>query len=262
MTPEWTQLPDNHDDAGPADAGPAGVPHVDRAVVDRTISHLGHRLSDGAAGDGIVTTLERICEGLVGVFGVSGSGLLILDDEAVPRYVVASDATARALEVAQEQLGQGPCVDALIDDVVVVVEDFTTDERWPDLAALVVPEGIVSMVGIPVELAGGAVGSLNVFRDRPWSWDPSELQALAAFNGLVEHALTIAMVAERNETLVQQLQHALDGRVVIERAVGLVMGRLGADAVTAFNELRSTARARRIPVRELATELLAELAGS
>ncbi len=228
--------------------------HIDQESLAATLQHLDE-LGPGA---GIVETLARLNDGVVAVFGMAGAGQMYLDEAAVSRFVVASDDTARTLEVSQEELGQGPCVDALVHDRTVTVSDFTTDERWPALSEIVVPRGIVSMVGIPIRVGGGAVGSVNVYRSEAHTWDDTEVAALSAFCSLIESALANALLTERHERLIGQLQQALDNRVVIERAVGLLMGRNGYDAVAGFNELRSLARRTRRKVRDVAAELVGE----
>ena len=228
--------------------------HIDQESLAATLQQL----DQPGIGDNIVETLSRLNDGVVAVFGMAGAGQMYLDETAVSRFVVASNDSARVLEVAQEQLGHGPCVDALIHDRIVTVSDFTTDDRWPELSTIVVPEGIVSMVGLPIRVGGSAVGSLNVFESTPHDWDDSELKALSAFCSLIESALAAAILGERHERLIGQLQYALDNRVVIERAVGLLMGRNGYDAVAGFNELRSLARQRRRKVRNIAAELVGE----
>ena len=229
---------------------------IDDGALAATIKRLGE--FDPQAS--VIDLLEQVNDGVVDIFEIDGAGLLFLDDEAVPRYVVASGGTSRILETTQEHLGAGPCVESLINDAVVTVDDFEVDGRWPELAAVVVPEGIRSMAGIPIKVGGGAVGSLNVYRSRPSTWSPSEHAALTSFNTLIESVLAMAIMADRHETLVGQLQQALDSRVVIERAVGLLMGRHDLDAVAAFRLLRSKARSQQRKIHEVAAELLDEAA--
>jgi transcriptional regulator with GAF, ATPase, and Fis domain len=230
------------------------VAEVDPDAVRAVVEGLEHR--DESVD--LVETLQQVNDGVVSLFPVSGAGMMFLDESAVSRYVVASDDRGRALEMAQEELGQGPCVDALVHDRVVTVEDFRDDPRWPALADIVVPVGVTSMVGLPLHLGGAAVGSLNLFRDAPSTWENGELDALGALTTVIESTVTSAVVARRQERLVGQLQYALDNRVVIERAVGLLMGRTGCEAVAAFNTLRSSARSQRRRVIDVAAELVGE----
>src|SRR5205085_3135960 len=86
------------------------------------------------------------------------------------------------------------------------------------------------------------VGSLNVYRNQPSEWSSEEIDAVRAYATVIEGVLHGALQVRQSDELAEQLQHALDHRVVIERTVGMTMGRERIDAVTAFNRLRDAAR--------------------
>ncbi len=218
------------------------------------------RLRRGHEGDGVQPALRDVCTAAVALFDVAGSGLMIVDEGAVLRYVTASDPAGRILEKVQEETGEGPCVETLIFDHVVTAVDVSTDERWPRLARRMADTPVRAVLGVPTRINGTAVGSLNIYRSAPHRWTDSEVDALRAFNGVVESLLTTAILAEAREEIVGQLQHALEHRVVIERAVGVIIGRRGVDAVAAFNHLRDRARAQRRKVAEVAAAIVAEAA--
>jgi GAF domain-containing protein len=226
---------------------------IEKTVLSDALRGLGDLETAEVALD---DALQRIVVAAQTVFAVTGAGLMLVDPDSVLRYVAASDEPGRLLEQAQEQAGTGPCVEALVFDRVVTTADLAQDDRWPDVSAMVVPAGVAAVLGVPVRLAGGAVGSLNVYCDRPHEWDDSELEAIGAFARLIEDHLAAAVLRHRRDTLVEQLQYALDHRVVVERAVGLIMGNEGLDAVAAFDRLRSVARSRRVRAAEVAEEVL------
>lgn len=172
------------------------------------------------------------------------------------RYAASTDAGARLLESVQETTGHGPCVQSLVDNAPVSVRDIAEDERWPDLAPVLVPSGIRSILGFPVRLAGSAIGSLNVYRATPYDWDESDHRALGAFDRVVEHLLIGAFAHERNEVIVKQLERALGARVDIERAVGVLMGAEGLEPAAAFERIRQAARAARRPVHDIAAQVV------
>jgi anti-anti-sigma factor len=238
------------------DAPGAPGAHIDPRALDESLDGLG-ALALGAAT--VEEGLERVLESTKRLFSVSGAGLMMTDTRSTLRYVVASDAPARALEAAQEELGEGPCVECLVQDRVIVCTDLATDERWPRLGPLVAPHGVRAVLGVPTRIGGTPVGSLNVYRDEPYEWDDSDVAAIAAFNGVVESLLGSAIAAHRRGRVVAQLQEALDKRIVIERAVGLLMGRHGIDAVRAFDVLRRAARSSRRTVGDVAQDVLGGL---
>ena len=228
--------------------------HIDPDVLTASLTRLQMReISSGP----VTSAIETVVAGVVDVFGVTGAGLMFIDDRDALRYAAASDEPTRVLESAQEHLGSGPCVDSLIYGTPFETADITVDERWPTVGEIVGPVGVRAVLGVPLMLGGGAVGSLNVYRNAPYDWDDSERAALRAFNRTIETLIAQAVLARRQETLVGQLQHALDHRVAIERAIGLVMGRHQLDAVDAYRRIRTVARGRRERVAQVADELLA-----
>jgi GAF domain-containing protein len=190
------------------------------------------------------------------LFDVTGCGMMLVGDDGELRYVGATDAAARALESAQEDLGEGPCVDCFVMGEPVATTDVMNDPRWTRLPERIRGHAIGGVLGTPTRLGGQTVGSLNVYRDGPYDWDDSDAAAVASFNAILEGLLGRAVAARRDELVVSQLQGALDRRVVIERAVGALMERHGTSAVSAFTALRRAARDRREPVARMAADVL------
>jgi GAF domain-containing protein len=231
----------------------AEVPNIDSAGLEAALEKLAG-LPQPRDLEG---TLQDVTEAIVALFTVTGTGLMFLDAKDALRYVVSSDEGGRVLEVAQEALGVGPCVDCLVLNTPIATDDVAGDERWPGLPERVVPAGVRAVLGVPVRVGRGAVGSLDAYYDAPHSWDNSEIDALRKFAGVIEGVIANALLAHQRGQLVDQLQYALDNRVVIERAIGLMMGRSGdLDAVAAFNRLRRVARTQRRRVAEVAADLL------
>jgi GAF domain-containing protein len=214
------------------------------------------RLRDKQSSTQLPSALEQVVQSATSLFAVTGSGIMFADDQHELHYVAASDGHGRHLEKVQEHAGRGPCVDALLLDTVIQTRDVTTDERWPVIHDELADTPVRAVVGIPVHLAGAAVGSLDAYHDGPHEWTEDEVRGMTAYAGLVESLLATALRAERHERLALQLQHALDNRIAIERAVGMVMARRGLEAVDAFNVIRNTARSSRRRVIDVAEELL------
>jgi GAF domain-containing protein len=228
--------------------------HVDADALAQSLADLS--LPDGEGSD-VQAGIARIVRGAAGVFAGSGVGLmLIAEDGHSLHYVASSDDVARRLERAHEQTGEGPCVDAFVRDDCVKTEDLAADSRWPDLRAALGDQPVRALLGMPTRL-GAPVGTLNVYCVEPREWDDSEVAALEAYNALLEARLAESLISQKHDTIVGQLQFALDSRVTIERAIGLLMGRDGVDGEAAFNELRRRARSSRRREQAVAEEMLA-----
>jgi GAF domain-containing protein len=134
--------------------------------------------------------------------------------------------------------------------------DVTIDERWPEIHDRLTEAGVRAVLGLPIAVAHTTVGSLNVYRPEPYEWDDSDENALHTYAALIEDVMTSGLLAEQRSELVEQLEGALDRRVTIDRAVGVVMGTEGLGPLDAFARLRRVARSRRIRAAELAQEVL------
>ena len=205
----------------------------------------------------LADAIQHAVDSAAALFAVAGCGVMFIDDAHALHYIGASDGHGRELEHVQQRTGTGPCVEALVEDRVVQTADVTTDERWPQIHADLAETRVRAVLGAPVHLGGVVVGSIDVYRDSVQDWENNVVEGLLAYAGLVERLLLSALRAERHERTVEQLQHALDSRVVIERAVGVLMERERIDAVEAFQRLRATARSSRRRVSEIAADLLA-----
>jgi GAF domain-containing protein len=227
------------------------VPTID----PETLSASLRRLS-GVQDEALEQALEHAVSACVDLFRVTGSGLMVADDQNTLRYVAASDGPGKQLELIQTETGQGPCVDTFVHDTVVTTEDLAADRRWPVDHGAFAGLGVRAMMGVPVRLGGIVVGSLDVYRDSPGTWDATEVAALQRYSDVIEATMHAALRAHSAGELADQLQYALDYRVVIERAVGYLMGRDGVDAVAAFDVLRRAARNQRRRIADVAQQLL------
>jgi GAF domain-containing protein len=225
--------------------------HIDEEALRSSLQ----RLRQAAFDADVVAVLKRTVNAVNDVFVYSGAGVMFITESGHLAYVAASDEGGRQLEEAQAAAGQGPCYDSYVYAREVVSPDLRADDRWPDLTTQL-PAQVRAVAGIPLLLGGGPVGTLNVYRDQPVEWDNSDIQALRGFSGLIAEILSAALAAADRGAVAEQLQYALDYRIVIERAVGYLMGAHGLTATTAFNLLRKRARDSRRRVADVAAEVL------
>jgi hypothetical protein len=122
--------------------------------------------------------------------------------------------------------------------------------------------GIRGALCVPVEVLGGPIGTLDLFTATPRAWDDSEVAAAHAYAGVVASLLGSAVAAHASSRLANQLQTALDSRVLIEQAKGVLMASEKVDAQTAFTRLRRQARNTSRPLPEVAREIIDGVWGS
>ena len=230
--------------------------HIDEQALRSSLQQL----REAAVDADVVAVMTRTVNAVHGVFGYSGAGIMFITQSGHLAYVAASDDGGRQLEQAQAEAGQGPCYDSYVYAREILSGDLRADDRWPDLLARL-PVQVRAVAGIPILLGGAPVGTLNVYRDEPTGWDDSDIRALRGYSGLIAEVLATALAAHQQGAVAAQLQYALDYRVVIERAVGYLMGAHGLTASTAFNLLRKRARDSRRRVADVAAEVLGESTG-
>ena len=208
----------------------------------------------------VIDFLHVLTDRSVQLLDVSAAGLLLADPRGELRVVAASSEAARLLELFQLQNDQGPCLDCFRAGQSVTVADLDAEaDRWPRFAAAARRAGFASVQALPMRLRDQVIGALNLFRAQPGSFDPTDVRV---GQGLADVA-TISLLHERSmrqsETLNEQLQTALNSRVIIEQAKGKLAERLGVDMEQAFSLLRASARTRN---RRLSDVALAFVDGS
>ena len=228
--------------------------NIDDAALAESLRRLTHSREDNGS---VVSALEAVLTACVDLFGVSGAGILVADEQDMLRYVAATSGPGRLLEKTEAEAGEGPCTEAFVKAQVVTSHDVTAEaERWPVLARAMADPPVRAVLGTPVRLGGVPVGTLDVYQEHAHEWDDSEVAALARYAEVISTTLTAALQAHTAGELARQLQYALDYRVVIERAVGFLMAKQSADAVAAFNALRQAARSRRTKIGLVAEHVL------
>jgi GAF domain-containing protein len=182
---------------------------------------------------------------------------MLVDTEGQLRWASASDQRAQTLEGGQERLAQGPCAVAFSQRLPAAIRDIRIEPDWAEFTQVLLSEGIIAALSVPVELDGGVIGTLDVYVGQPRDWDPSEVAALQAYAGLVASLLSAAVTAEVKGRLADQLQAALEHRWLIEQAKGVVMGREQVDAQAAFERLRGAARSSTRRLADVAKDVTA-----
>jgi GAF domain-containing protein len=206
---------------------------------------------------GLDAALDLAVAETAGLFGVDGAGLMLVDGDGALCSSTVSDRPGAMLESLQEQFGEGPCVDAFLKDAPVLADDLGADPRWPSVGPLAAGHGVRAVLGVPIDLRDGPMGTLNVYAAHPRGWDDSEVAAIQAYTRVIASLLRSAVQAHVSGRAATQLQHALDSRSLIEQAKGVLMERRGLDQQAAFELLRSRARSTRRRLQDVARETVA-----
>lgn len=206
--------------------------------------HTFVSLADSLVGDfDVVDLLQTLVDQVTLLFDASAAGIIIGPDPAHLEVVASTSEKSRLVGLMQLEVGEGPCVEAVTTGRVVSVADVREiSHRWPAFATEAAGAGYVSVHAIPLRLRGEVIGSLNLFREHEGVLNEADAVAAQALADVA----TISVLQERtirDSTVVHdQLRHALDSRVVIEQAKGVIAHTLGIDMDEAFRLIRREAR--------------------
>lgn len=222
------------------------------------LSHIIIEFSRRPVGKYDVTQiLDLLCSRVAEVLPVDGAGVMLEDDSGDLRFVAASDEKLDAIEALQIELGEGPCLRAYETGEQVVVTDLAMSKVFPDFGPRALDAGLKAVHSFPMRYEDDRIGALNLYRERPGPFSSHDQFAGQILADIATTAILNAQATEQSSRLVQQLQRALDSRVIIEQAKGTLAERWGVDVTEAFDRLRRYSRARGLKLREVAAEVVA-----
>ena len=207
--------------------------------------------------DSLAEALHEVIAAAIPLLRADGVGLMLADEQGSLGWVTATNEAERAFEQAERDLGEGPCVDAFTAGQVVRTADLRADPRWPRLAPAARTNQIRGVLSAPVLLDDQPIGTCNALTTVPRDWTEADAGAVRAFAGMLGRLIGSITDARHKTELTVQLQSALNSRVLIEQARGVLMERQGVDAQRAFELLRHRARSSERKLADVARELLA-----
>jgi GAF domain-containing protein len=197
-----------------------------------------------------------------GLVGSSAVGLLLADQRGHLRFMAASDEKTRILEIFQVQISEGPCFDAYRSGEPVINADLREAAgRWPEFTGYALDAGFRSVHAFPMRVRREVIGALNVFGSTVGgTLDAADVQIIQALTDVAAIGLLQERAVRRGEVLTEQLQGALQSRIVIEQAKGAVAQAHGISIDAAFTTLRGYARAHNRKLTDVAREVLSDAA--
>jgi transcriptional regulator with GAF, ATPase, and Fis domain len=204
----------------------------------------------------VIEFLHAVAGHCVRLLEVDAAGVMLSDQRGQLHATAASTESARLLELFELQVDAGPCLDAFRTGAQVVNADLqTSQERWPRFAEAAQASGFVSVHALPLRLRTTVIGALNLFRARPGVLSEPDVRTGQALADVA----TIGILAQRSltqaELLTGQLQNALNSRVIIEQAKGVLAERRRVTVDEAFVLLRSYARTHNLHLSDLARQV-------
>lgn len=227
--------------------------HASRLLLD-TFVELADTLASGYdIGDFLQFLVDRSSD----LLAADIAGVLLESPDGTPALAAATSQQMLDIEKLEISLEQGPCLEAYLTGAQVLAEDLQRcDDRWPEFTPRIVDLGMRSAAAFPLRLRSDRIGALNMYRSEPRAFASEEVrlgQALAdvAAVGILRERAVFA--AERRA---DQLQRALDSRVLTEQAKGVLVERHGMPPRAAFELLRRHARNDNRKLRDVCRDLM------
>jgi GAF domain-containing protein len=216
------------------------------------------KLADTLVADfDVLDLLHVLVEECTEILDTQAGGLMLVDPAGELQLVASTSEEAELVEIMQLAAGYGPCLDCFKTGTAVTVGDIEAEaERWPAFSGEAIREGFRSVHATPLRLRGRIIGTMNLFSVHVGELAPADIAVAQALADVA----TISILQERgvrDASLVgEQLHHALDSRVLMEQAKGVLAATNGMTMGEAFQELRVYAREHNVSLRLVAEDVV------
>ncbi|MEO5901135.1 MAG: GAF and ANTAR domain-containing protein [Ilumatobacteraceae bacterium] len=191
----------------------------------------------------IVELLTLLSYRCVEALDVTAAGIMLASPTGELRVIASSSETMRILELFEQQTAEGPCQDCYrTGELVVDVSLTETTTRWPRFTPRATHAGFQFVSALPMHLRDQTLGALNLFRAADTPLLAADVRAAQALADVATIAILQHRVASATHVVNDQLQGALNSRLVIEQAKGMLSERGGVTLDDAFGQLRRYAR--------------------
>ncbi|MEO6827953.1 MAG: GAF and ANTAR domain-containing protein [Microbacteriaceae bacterium] len=212
------------------------------------------KLADTLTADyDVIDLLHTLMEECIELLGTQAGGLMLADTLGNLELVASTNEQADFVEIMQLNAGAGPCIECFTAGKAVAVADIDdVGTTWPEFRAAALQRGFRSVHATPLQLRGQIIGTMNLFGTSVGVLSPKD----AAVTQALADVATIGILQERmireSSIVTEQLQRALDSRVLIEQAKGVLSQTGSMEMGEAFSALRAYARNNNLSLRSVA----------
>ena len=204
-----------------------------------------------------VDLMHTLVEQSLDLLTADAAGLMLADQRGGLKVVASSTERTRLLELFQLQNDEGPCLDCYKTGRQILAPDLTAHlERWPRFVPEAERQGFRSVHAIPLRLRSETIGAMNLFHTNPSALSVEDLKVAQSLADVATIGILQERAIQRSETLSEQLQGALNSRIIIEQAKGVLAEKGGLDMDAAFACLRAHARRSNRRLSDLARDVV------
>jgi len=205
----------------------------------------------------VIDLLTLVTMRTVEVLRADAAGLLLLGADGQLRLAAASSDEVQLVELIALQASEGACFDCFHSGASIGVRDLTEEMgRWPQFAAAAVAMRFRSVHALPLRVRGSIIGVLGLFCNDVDGFQPDDLVVAQAFADVATLSVLQHRAVSEQQTLAGQLSNALETRVVIEQAKGVIVGQTGWPLEKAFDALRRYARSSQRKLVDVSAEVI------
>jgi len=193
----------------------------------------------------VIDFLHILADRSVELLDADAAGIMLADQRGGLHPVASSTEEARLVELFEQQSNEGPCLDCFRTGQAVGREDLPAlRASWPSFTARLEDLGFSAAQAIPLRLRTQVIGALNIFRIEPGLLTAPDFRLGQAFADVATVGLLQERAMSASGALAEQLQTALNSRIVLEQAKGMLAERAGLQMGEAFKLMRDHARGR------------------
>jgi GAF domain-containing protein len=196
--------------------------------------------------------------------GPGGAAAITLRRNGAGTVAAASDERSAACDRAEQDAGDGPCLESARVGHVITIPDVTQDARWPLWRAATLHAGFGSAAALPApprETGPDIELAINLYRPDAGPWDEDLLADVVRFAEDAARAVVVAAHAEQQARVNTDLKQAMASRSVIDQAMGVVMAQNRCGPEEAFGILRRASQHRNAKLRDIATQIVQRVSG-
>ncbi|MCP2316937.1 GAF domain-containing protein [Nocardia amikacinitolerans] len=196
--------------------------------------------------------LHRLIDSATDALDLAGCAVLLVADGS-SGVVTATPAALADVALSQRSSARGPALDALRHGEPVAVADVRErHSSWPEYTSVAARHGVRAVAEIPMRSGTTTVGALGMYAYDPREWTEPELSVGALLAGIAAGHILTAERLRAQQRLTEQLQHALDSRVLVEQAKGVIANARSTTPQAAYELIRAHARRHRVSVHAVA----------
>lgn len=208
----------------------------------------------------VVEFLSLLTDRCVELFEAAAAGLMLADPDGHLQLIASSSHQMRLLELLELQDNDGPCPDSYRTGRPVHCDELRdATDRWPTFAPAALDAGFRSAHALPMRLRDDVIGALNLISTAPGPMASEDLAAVQALADVATIGILQNQATSESQIFTDQLQYALESRVVIEQAKGVIAHALNIDPVQAFDRLRRYSRAHNTRLTDIAQAIVTKV---